>query len=252
MSKAAILDDLLAQALLSNRAQEREEWKQAHPDGKTSAYISDAGRCEKQVWYGINDWPVTNPPGVDSLMNFALGHAAEEAFSDQLSRFGLKLVREVRVEIPWGHVTISGRTDFLLVAEELNCIAELKSTSQRQMYAVSKSGGRDENKDQLLLYLLAGKLDLLQEYGITPEMCEEGVLAYLVKDATKGKRNRWFYDVPFDWHQAQEVMDSLALVTDLAKLPTPPARPDGFSRDKFPCGWCDYQEGCWDGRWSNV
>lgn len=248
MSNALLLDDLLASALQFNRAQEKEQWAVTHPEGKTAAYISDAGKCEKQVWYSINDWPVTNPPGVDSLMNFALGHAAEEMFSSQLERFGVKLLREVRVEIPWRHVTITGRIDFLLVAE--NFIAELKSTSQRQMFAISKKGGRPEHASQLLLYLLAGKLGLLRAHGIPPEMCEEGVLAYLVKDATRGKRNRWMFDVPFDWNEAEGIMDSLVEMTDLAQLPQPPQTPSGFQEDKFPCSYCAFQAGCWKGWWA--
>jgi hypothetical protein len=183
---------------------------------------------------------------VDSLMNFAIGHAAEEAFASQLERYGIKLLREVRVEIPWGGVTISGRIDFLLVAEFF--ISELKSTTQAQMYAISKNEGRNEARSQLLLYLLAGKMGLLWEYGITPEMCENGVLAYLVKDAKKDRRNRWFFDVPFDWHEAERGMDELAKLTVQAAIPQPPARPAGFSRDKFPCGWCDWQDFCWSQR----
>lgn len=244
---STILSQLFEDALHANRAEEQREWAKTHPDGKIAAHISDADKCARQVVYSIQGVPETNPPGTDSLMNFALGKAAEEAFASQLERHGVKLVREVRVVIPWGAAKITGRADFLLFIPDLNVIVELKSTTTRQLSMILKEGGRTEHRKQLMLYLLAGKMGLLEPWGITPEMCESGVLVYFVKDATRNRPNRFFLDVEFDWDEINTTMNELERLTLSAG--TVPPRPSGFAYDKFPCAWCSYQDGCWKGWW---
>lgn len=255
MSNAAIIADLFGEALLLDRKLDREKWKDDHPYGKLAAYLSDAGKCERAVWYSLKDAPETDPPGIDSLANFAVGHAVERVLTEKFELLGIPVVREVRTEIPWGSVTLSGRADFLIVMEALNCIVELKTTKYRAMRKLLSTEGDENHRKQLQGYMLAGKLGLLKEYGILPEHCDSGVLAYVVKDATKGKtpgsqRVFYTYDVPFDWPEIEATMNDLEIMSLSAQSTEPPPRPRGFQMDKFPCGWCSYAKGCWLGAWS--
>lgn len=247
MSNAQAVADLFAEALHLDRELSREQWRKDHPDGKTAAYISDAGKCPRAIWYSLHDYPETNPPGTDSLVNFAVGHAVEKVLTEKFELKGIPVLREIRTEIPWGQITVTGRADFLIVMPALSCIVELKTSKYRAVRKNIATQGDPDHRKQLRGYLLAGKLGLLKQHGISPDDCESGVLCYVVKDATLGQQSFYAYDVPFDWDEIEATMNDLEIVST---EPDVPPRPRGFQMDKFPCPWCSYKEGCWMGSWT--
>jgi len=247
---ADFVEKLIERALYADRMASREEWNKSHPDGKTAPYVSDADKCPRQSWYSLTNTPESDPPDANSLMNFALGHAAEEAVAEILERYGVPMIRERRIEIPWKGMVITGRPDFLFPIPGAGFLAELKTTTTRQAFMLEKEQGMLAHRHQILQYLHAGNLGLL-EPEITALDCKVGALVYIVKDAQKFRNPKVVhaYDVHYDEAEVERVLDTFASMQLRAKSDpiNPPARPEGYKPKGFPCAWCSYATTCWKG-----
>jgi CRISPR/Cas system-associated exonuclease Cas4 (RecB family) len=203
---------------------------------KLNPYISDAGRCIRQVTYSLMNVKPSDPFTDDSLMNFLVGHAVEEAWAEILTAAGAEFVREERVEIPAGSTRVTGRKDFDGIRLLWHgAIVELKSTSSRSMSWTLKKGeqGKEDHRRQLNLYLYASG---------TPF----GYLVYLVKDATRGEPILHAYLVELDEAQARNDLQAMASAHELAKASKLPAIPEGNKKSTFPCSYCVYRKLCWE------
>lgn len=150
------------------RDEERAEQKK---DQKPNTYFTDAGKCERAIFFRLTGEEVTNPLTADSLMNFKIGHAVEDAVGEVLSwATGGQILREVSTEFEVNGHRISGRADFLITVPESRVLIELKKTSSRALGWMVKNGqpGRDEHRKQANLYVHAsqlGKMWIPHEYG---------------------------------------------------------------------------------------
>lgn len=253
MSQAESVISLFEQALFLDRElQQRARAEEKGTTLKTNPYVTDAGsKCPRKTWYTLRNYPVTDPPTADSLANFLLGKAAEEAFAKILEQMGVRVVREVRVALPCAApdgemLDVTGRLDFLLYFEngESPVLIEMKTTSR---LAMKLHGYKpyDDHVSQLNLYLHASQEGLIS--NLPP--VQAGVVFYYIKDASKRQRAFYAFDVPYDPARA---LDDLALLVNLdgwARLdPSPPERPAGFNPEKFPCSYCDFRTECWGAR----
>jgi CRISPR/Cas system-associated exonuclease Cas4 (RecB family) len=228
-------------AILRNGLQAMEAEKQAArielkgTAAKTNPYISDAGRCIRQVTFSLMNIEPSEPYTEDALMNFLVGHAVEEAWAQVLIGAGATFVREERVEIPIDGTKVTGRKDFdgirLLWQSS---IVELKSTNSRSMAWTLKRGdqGKPDHRRQLNLYLHASRMEV-------------GYLVYLVKDATKGEPILHAWAVDYDEEQALADLEAMAMANALAQIQRPPAIPEGMKQSAYPCSYCSYRTHCW-------
>lgn len=202
---------------------------------KLNPHVSDAGRCPRQTVYSLMNVPESDPLTEDSLMNFLVGHAVEEAWAQILTAAGAEYVREERVSIRAGETVITGRKDFdgirLLW---LGSIVELKSINSRSMGWMLKRGekGKPDHRRQLGLYLHAGGHDA-------------GYLVYLIKDATRGEPILYAWRVDRNDDLAQDDVTSLALCHADAKRGFLPAIPEDYKKTAYPCTYCNYRGHCW-------
>lgn len=247
MNKAKLFGQLIEAGLWNDRAQTEMAWGREHPQGKERPSVTDAGKCPKAVWASLNKIEETNSLTTDSLANFLIGKEVEYAYTKVLSGLGSEVLREVKVEIPVGGILVGGKIDLLLKLSAFRCLVEFKSTSRRAMDFMigRKEWGKDDHRKQTNLYLHAGHLGLLEESGIGADDCESGVLVYVVKDAAKGQRTFYPFNVNYNPIQAERDLFELERI---ARADAAPPRPVGFKRDKFPCSYCPFADWCWEGK----
>lgn len=202
---------------------------------KHNPYISDAGRCLRDVTYTLRNIEPSDPMTEDSLTNFLVGSAVEEAWAKIMTAAGAEFIREEKVSIPIGETVVTGRKDFDGVRMEWgDTIVELKSTNSRAMGWMLKRGerGKDGHRRQLNLYLFAEQRSI-------------GVLVYLVKDATRGEPIMHSFVVERDDAQANNDLQAMLSAVEIAKRGKIAPIPDGMSQKAYPCSYCSYKTRCW-------
>ena len=232
----AELRDILTRGLIALDEQKKAaRIAEKGTDKKLNPYVSDAGKCIRQTTYSLMNVEPSEPMTPDSLMNFLVGHAVEEAWAQILIAQGAEHVREERVSIKAGSTVVTGRKDFsgVLLAWG-GSIVELKSTNSRAMGWMLKKGekGKADHRRQLNLYLHA-------------EGLERGYLVYCVKDATKGEPIIHAFLVEYDKGEANNDLLALGLADTMAKKGALPKIPEGFTQNSFPCTYCSYRTTCW-------
>jgi hypothetical protein len=255
--------DLVAGGLAKRREEEQAERAKTRPDGKVNPHVSDAGKCPRKIFFSLIGEPETNPPDNDSLINFAVGNAVEEAFAYLIEPLGGEVIREVRVEIPVRDTVVTGRADFLVALEKFDSILELKSINSRSLKWMLKKqeAGKEDHRRQLNLYLHASKNGLLRvptwmtvgegdrkikaEVGTRPLFFDKGFLVYIVKDATKGEPPVHAFEVQYSERRAKADLADMWRVYELALVDADPGIPDGYKRNAYPCNYCPFQDRCW-------
>lgn len=202
---------------------------------KKNPHISDAGKCIRAVTYSLMNEEPSDPFTADSLMNFLVGTAVEEAWAKILTAAGAEFVREEHVSIAVNGTVVTGRKDFdgIRLLWHGN-IVELKSINSRSMgwMLKKKQEGKDDHRRQLNLYLFSA--------GVP-----SGYLVYLVKDATKGEPILHAYRVDLNEELAK---DDLALMADAHKMAREnflPLIPEDFKQTAYPCTYCQFRTKCW-------
>jgi CRISPR/Cas system-associated exonuclease Cas4 (RecB family) len=201
---------------------------------KLNPHISDAGKCPRQVTYSLRNIEPSDPMTEDSLTNFLVGHAVEDAWAKILVAAGAEIVREERVSIPAVATVVTGRKDFGVKLLWRESVVELKSINSRAMAFMLKSGerGKPDHRRQLNLYLRASGLSV-------------GHLVYLVKDATKGEPILHAWEVEYDAERADADIAALVLADEIAKRGELAPIPEGNQQNKYPCTYCNWRTACW-------
>lgn len=271
---------LIEEGLAARNKKERAERDEAKKGQPRNPYITDAGKCPRQIFFRLTGVEETEPLTTDSLANFGIGHAIEEWIAGILEDADIDIVREIYVRIEGDNGTIiSGRADFFVSialrmssGEVEHFLLELKSVNSRGMGWMIKrhEEGKDDHRRQLRLYLDASRQGLLD---INPDCvaCEgkgrvvqesngrrrhricrlcrpffkTGVLLYVVKDPTKGEPVLHAYEVPYDSELAEGDKEFLSLIDSMAKEGTDPGRPKEYEKNKFPCSYCSFKTFCW-------
>lgn len=254
--------------LHAQKEAEQQERLQRDDKGiKQNPYVSDAGKCVRKVYLSLTGEAEAEPLTTDSLINFGVGHAVEDWIGGIFESNGGTVMRELRVEIPAGDTVVTGRVDFLVALPSLDSLVELKTTSSRSMYWMLKKGepGKDDHRRQLNQYLHASQLGLLpvvgggatqgRVAGESPAPAPRfttGYLIYVVKDATRGEPPIHAFEVRYNEEMAKADLASAAHIKKLADNDMDPGVPVGYTKSKWPCGYCSYVNHCWPARSKRV
>lgn len=271
----AAIVGLLEAGLFAERDRKQKAREIAKAGEKPNPFFTDAGKCERAIYKRLIEEEESNPLTVDSLANFKLGNAIEDAFGSVLAKAVKgRVLREVSMEVDVDGVRVSGRSDFLVLApvgDNQHAIIELKKTSSRAMkFMLSRDlPGRDEHRRQLNLYLHAshqpdfpcltcmGKGAIWgHQHPLPCWKCNEtgkrstapfevGYLVYLIADATKGEPVAHAFQVVYDEFGAKSDLEFLRHVAKRAETGDDPSIPEGYSKTKFPCSYCSFQKNCW-------
>lgn len=248
----------LLEAGLAEKQKAKDEQRAIEKQGvKPNPYFTDALKCERAIYFRLTGEPETEPLTTDSLINFEVGHAIEEAFATMLSYPGVQMLREQSMEFSINGVRISGRLDFLLLLLQESILVELKAINSRSLGFMLKRQmpGRDEHRHQINLYLHGSQQGLLQRKTdvdgnrlLVPvvEKFDLGYLVYVVRDATKGEPPIHAFPVRYDKQMAEGDLEFLAQISHRADARNDPGIPVGFEKKKFPCSYCSWKGRCWD------
>jgi hypothetical protein len=265
---------LLETGLEMERLKEQEERAAA---GKTvNPYFTMVEKCVRQSYFTLTEEPVSNPLDVNSLTNFKVGHAIEEAFSSIISwASGGPPAREIPLEFDVEGVRVSGRLDFVIPLLGERILIELKATNRFAIGAMLKHGeqGRFEHRSQINLYLHASHTDswpcsacegrghhkLYEEgrfysdlpcsecdaKGRRPEPFDLAYLVYIIQGATKGEPVCHAFPIQYSKQKAESDLLFLSQLQKMADEGADPGVPQGYTKSKYPCSYCSYKDRCW-------
>lgn len=234
--------------LLADKFKAREENRKAERLAergtlqKQNPYISDANKCPRQVYYSLTD-SEPEPYDFNTLLTFQIGTTIEGVICEVLGEDAGELIREHRVEIETPNTVVTGRSDAEMLGVG-NHLFEIKSTNSRAMKFMLKDGreGQDDHRHQLNLYLHASQLGLFPE----GRKYNSGWLLYIVKDPTRGEECVFPFRVEYDLVMAANDLTLLDTVAAIVKGGGDiPDRPEGYSKSKFPCSYCNFKDECW-------
>lgn len=218
----------------------REEEAAERPPGR-SLYISDVGKCHRQIALSIKETEETNPTSPDALLNMHFGTVMEKDIAELLKKYSdLKIFEQTGSVIKKNGQEIRGRSDFEIIMSSKDGLEliELKTISMEAATWMlrKKEYAKDEHARQLNLYM--------HNLGY-----KAGRLVYLLRSATKGARIGWEVTVKYNEEQARKDIEELVLlgskVESEEEVPIPSEYTDP---SKFPCGWCKYQDYCWSNK----
>lgn len=239
------ISTLLETGLELERQKEQEQRAAA---GKTvNPYFTMTEKCVRQSFFTLTEEPPSNPLDVNSLTNFKVGHAIEEAFGSIIAwASGGDLRREISMEFEVDGIRISGRLDFALPLLEENILIELKATNRFAIKKMLETGemGRSAHRGQLNMYLHAAAEGKLDEAFGRPVRFDLAYLVYIVQGATKGEPVCHAFPVEYNRQKAEGDLVYLAQLGKMAKAGEDPGIPTGFTKSYWECRYCSYTDRC--------
>jgi len=216
-------------------------------------YVSEAGKCKRQLFFALTNEPKTEAMTLDSYMTLRLGNKAEELYIELLEAAGVKILAQERVELDGNGEKVVGKLDLLIeIPEEVRRavpgldereIWELKTKNSRALGWVIKRGGPDGEDGyvkQLRAYLHAAAGG-----QVPPPTHARGRLVYTAVGATKGEPlfHAWF--VPYDAGAAASDLAILGNAMRDARAGLDPGIPEEYAAcPNYPCGYCDWKQKC--------
>lgn len=245
------VQQILFEHLLAKRAT-REARHDPLP-GVLHASASSAGACARAVAFRVTGLEATNPPEVDSLVNFYIGDSVHDIVQRAIVARWPNATTEVTGTID---DFLSGHADVLYLAEDgEKVICEIKTVSDFAFELATgfelKSNGRWRKKDRTPE---GPKSEHLLQNLIYAKMHEAKYIAivYVRKTAAKDEPilHEWrFVASDFDAKTHGEIARIKRIVNMVreGRLPDREYQGDIIQRPdkvKFPCGYCSYLTAC--------
>lgn len=182
-------------------------------------YITDAGKCPRQVFFKFKDYPRKEPePRVMRI--FDHGDYTHLRLSSVL--FSLGIVRAVEVDIP-PQSNIHGRADAIIGIEGKPYVVDFKTCSHFKFTKMNQP--QPDNAKQLQLYLHYFKIP-------------QGILLYEDKNTQEIKE----FVVDYDKESAQDILNKFEKLKQQIENDEIPSVPKDI--EKWRCKYCDYREEC--------
>lgn len=221
-----------------------DEWKRDHPGDKLSReyfYVSDVGRCPRQIFYQFKSADQKRDITVGTIMAFRFGSIFHDELQQRLRRLGYTTSRDVEFGTFHKVKFISrGRLDILIREEDgSQTIGEIKSKNPFGF----DTDPDPEEMDQLLSYVedcMNNPYFKTRGQVVNPW----GYLIYVDRSGI-GKPSIKAWKV-FHSKERIEFIESFFVAVDQAlKEGIVPERP--FVRDSVSCTYCRFQDFCWAG-----
>jgi len=185
-------------------------------------YASDVFQCQRKILLEFNKLKV---PGFDArtLRIFDNGHKVHERVIKYLKDAGYE--PEVEINIPSNEPNIHGRLDAKIKENNETKLVEIKSINLKTVLEPKK-----EHVAQLHIYMHYTSI-------------HKGYLVY----ESKQNQELFFFDVNYSeefWKEIKEWIDDTNKMLKENKIPR---IPKGFSKSRYPCGWCKFKNHCWGG-----
>jgi CRISPR-associated protein Cas4 len=197
-----------------------DEFYNSKSDGRerTAFYISDAGKCPRQIWFAMKKYP---KKATEARVHRIFEHGDHTHMRIMSVLFSLGLVTAVEVGIPENEV-IHGRADAILSVNGEPYVAEFKSVNSFKF----RTGEADaDHLKQLQLYLHFFKI-------------KKGVLIYENKDTQDMKE----FIVDYNEEFSREILASFEKLRKQVDANEIPEMPKGI--ESWRCEYCPYLESC--------
>lgn len=219
--------------------------REAAKPPRRELHVSDLGRCPRQIALRLTGVVKSNPPTIDSLINFAVGEAVEDKIASLLADNPkvLAIHRNLEFKIFFNGFTIEGHADILIELTDSHILVECKSINSRAMSWMLKKGdnGKDDHRLQNAGYLYGSHF-----VGSPIKPHQDGKIVYIVKDATKGEPV--MFEASFTMEsEMPNIETELTILTDTARgveRGVIPEIPEGYKFSAYPCTYCDWQRHC--------
>ena len=185
-------------------------------------YISDAGKCPRQVFYSFKNAP-KKPIDPNFLRLFDLGNHVHQLIMRSL--LNIKDIRVVAAEIniPPQEI-ISGRADAILGDGKEFYVLDIKSMNSRAFSYLKEA--KEDNVLQVRLYMYYFKID-------------KGILLYMNKDNLKLKE----FIVDSDTKQVEKLLGELGALRKQIDNNVLPDRLSDYKKN-WRCKYCKYSKIC--------
>jgi len=244
-----LLEYGLARKLEQEKAQRAAEGKEF----REYPYVTDAGKCPRQLYFALTNTPKTEHLTLDSWMTLRIGQLAELAYVELLEAAGVKILSQERVELEVDGEKVVGKLDLLLeVPAEVRALIpglderelwELKTKNSRALGWLLKKGGPEKDDGytkQVNLYLEAGKSG-----KIPAPTLARGRLVYTAVGSTKGEPLFSAYYVNHDEAAADNDLKILGQAMKDARNGVDPGVPEAYLKNPvWPCAYCDWKKLC--------
>lgn len=185
---------------------------------KTAFWISDAGKCPRQIWFSCKGYP-KKPAEARVQRIFEHGNHTHMRIMSVL--FSLGLVTACEVEIP-SNEFIHGRADAIISLDGEIYVIEIKSISS---FKFKKDEVDSDHVKQLQLYLHFFKI-------------RKGIFIYENKDTQELRE----LIVEYDEKLANQLLNSFSQLKEKVEKNEIPAIPSDL--EKWRCEYCDYLGAC--------
>lgn len=244
---------LLELGMAKKLEQERTERAAEGKDKREYPYVSEAGKCPRQVYFALTNEPKTESMTLDSYMTLRIGNKAEELYIELLEAAGVRILTQERVELESDGEKVVGKLDLIIeVPEDVRRaipgldereIWELKTKNSRALGWILKRGGPDAEDayvKQIRTYIHAAE----QGQVLKPTRAR-GRLVYTAVGATKGEPlfHAWFVEANSE--AVEKDLVSLSQAMKGARAGNDPGIPEAFaSCPNFPCNYCEWKSKC--------
>ena len=189
---------------------------------KVRFYISEAGKCPRQVFYSFKDTPkkALDP---NFLRLFDQGdHMHQMIMKSLLSAKGVKVIA-AEINIPPQNL-ISGRADAIIEKDRELFVLDIKSINSRAFGYLKEA--KEDNVKQLQLYLHYFQI-------------QKGILLYVDKDKLRLKE----YEVIYDRVEAERLISELTTLQKQIDSNVLPPRLKDYPKF-WGCKYCRYKKTC--------
>lgn len=245
------IEEILHQHLIA--AREAREREPSLLDGILHANASDAGKCARAIAFKMVDFPATNPPGPDSLINFYIGDVIHDIVQRSIISKWPNAQAEVRGKLD-DYITV--RADVLYSAEDEKLVTcEIKTVSdfafEKATALKLKSNGRWARKTQ---EAEGPKREHVLQNTIGAKILNADYIAlvYIRKTAAKDEPIlfEWRYRVERFTEETERELARLKGIVDLMREGKLPEREyegkiiENPLKVKFPCSYCGFLDAC--------
>ena len=194
--------------------------EQQRDKGQTRFYISDAGKCSRQIFFKFKNVP-REPMEARMLRVFEHGEYLHRNIFNILYRLKIGITTEVNIP---NKEIISGRADAIICVNNENYVLDIKSMNSMVFRKLTEP--KVENVYQLQLYLYYFNI-------------KKGILLYIDKDQQEIKE----FVVDYDKNIAQSLIANFTNLKSKIESDIIPLRLASYPVD-WQCRYCQFKEIC--------
>jgi len=221
----------------------REEWLkgpgQRDRIARRHFYISDVGKCDREVYYHFRHPEEKRPLADKTLVLFRHGDLYHEEIQDRLKKEKvIDSPRDMEYGLEDLEIEVTGRLDIFIKEDNGLAVGEIKS---KNPYAFKAAEPDQKEIDQLLWYIYCAKRSRSQRKR---NILDYGYLIYVERGEVSEFPYRVF-KIDFDEEKMRKILSRFRKLREAINREEIPQRQ--YERDSIACQYCRFSDFCWQG-----